>query len=656
MIQVRLLDVLRLKLVKLESNKEYRKRRRKLSIEKLMIAACLCQTIAFPAARKGGDDSAKNAANPASASNGNSQDNAREEAEGRLRQRPQPLIVSGEGSKVKKKEKKENAVSSIRIVMKNNPKTTGDNAGRTVAGVGPAKGGEGSSKMLTASKRNDEQHAGEESRSSGQPQSIGRESDSSVHTDRMGLRSESEYSSDFGESPSLELLAERGGAFQLEQQHRFQWRVRAQTMPSPSLRFNRSFVGYQSFGKLDDASSTSSPHPNITTCRDCCYGFLGRSWRTCKLMCALVPESEILLWALFISSVYANAFALCFYQGEDGGNTWVDYTCIFVALVFGIELAWKANAEQLHHDQQQQQRWRRVDHQEQRQQTQKHQRSQAEETSFYYIQNLTEYMKKQPIDSAIAFTAIPVEMLLFGRWLAIGRALRVVRILTTSKKLTRLVRSILGTLQTVLWLLVLLFVIFYIFVVIGIQTFSYRALGKLPYNKIESFDGFWPAVLSLFQITTTNNWNDVMFTVLPDTRLAYSMFFVSFYFIVCMVVLNVVTALIIQGFSKNQEYVEEESWKIRTRDGLFKIIRVEPWAYQTVESAQSALRDEELLKVTKGLVYDSKYASDDGLNDGNDEHAKEDAEKLEKMKVKRSNTQSIFPSIAIAVHAPGNNT
>eukprot|EP00466_Bigelowiella_natans_P007109 jgi/Bigna1/146358/aug1.113_g21066 len=544
---VRLLDVLRLKLVKLESNKEYRKRRRKLSIEKLRNGLL---PIAFPAARKGGDDSAKNAANPASASNGNSQDNAREEAEGRLRQRPQPLIVSGEGSKVKKKEKKENAVSSIRIVMKNNPKTTGDNAGRTVVGVGPAKGGEGSSKMLTASKRNDV-----------------------CFSARIG---------------NIALgLAEH------------------------------LWLRVFSIGNL---------------------------------------EASFERMALFISSVYANAFALCFYQGEDGGNTWVDYTCIFVALVFGIELAWKANAEQLHHDQQQQQRWRRVDHQEQRQQTQKHQRSQAEETSFYYIQNLTEYMKKQPIDSAIAFTAIPVEMLLFGRWLAIGRALRVVRILTTSKKLTRLVRSILGTLQTVLWLLVLLFVIFYIFVVIGIQTFSYRALGKFPYNKIESFDGFWPAVLSLFQITTTNNWNDVMFTVLPDTRLAYSMFFVSFYFIVCMVVLNVVTALIIQGFSKNQEYVEEESWKIRTRDGLFKIIRVEPWAYQTVESAQSALRDEELLKVTKGLVYDSKYASDDGLNDGNDEHAKEDAEKLEKMKVKKSNTQSIFPSIAIAVHAPGNNT
>mmetsp|Transcript_4428 Transcript_4428/g.10420 ORF Transcript_4428/g.10420 Transcript_4428/m.10420 type:complete len:181 (-) Transcript_4428:148-690(-) len=138
------------------------------------------------------------------------------------------------------------------------------------------------------------------------------------------------------------------------------------------------------------------------------------------------------------------------------------------------------------------------------------------------------------------------------------------------------------------------------------QTFSYRAVGKSPYQKIESFDGFWPAMLSLFQITTTNNWNDVMFTVLPDTRLQYSLFFISFYFIVCMVILNVVTTLIIQGFSKNQEFVEQESWMIQTRDGIFKITRVEPWSYQTVESSQSALRDRELLEGVKELLADAK--------------------------------------------------
>ena len=88
-----------------------------------------------------------------------------------------------------------------------------------------------------------------------------------------------------------------------------------------------------------------------------------------------------------------------------------------------------------------------------------------------------------------------------------------------------------------------------------------------------------------------------MFTVLPSTRMAYSVFFVVFYFLVCMVVLNVVTALIIQGFAENQRQQsssERESWVVLTRDGHFQIKRTQQWSHQMVNNALPAFKSASL--------------------------------------------------------------
>eukprot|EP00467_Chlorarachnion_reptans_P004554 CAMPEP_0114493652 /NCGR_PEP_ID=MMETSP0109-20121206/4221_1 /TAXON_ID=29199 /ORGANISM="Chlorarachnion reptans, Strain CCCM449" /LENGTH=486 /DNA_ID=CAMNT_0001670613 /DNA_START=242 /DNA_END=1703 /DNA_ORIENTATION=+ len=344
--------------------------------------------------------------------------------------------------------------------------------------------------------------------------------------------------------------------------HQFKWRKRASTLsPSQSFRTSRHNLG-------------------AVRQRASWVIWLSR-YRS---------EAKYSLEILYKLAVYTNTFALCYYEAGDGKfDRFINVTSAVCVSIFLLELLQEAMGRGIFH-----------------------------------------HLAAKPVDAVVSLTALPIEILFWGRWLAILRAFRVLRIVTTSKKLTKLIRGIFGAMQTVLWLMVvvtmawmndnnklrwrantpiwkvLLLVIFYIFVVIGMQTFSYRAVGKSPYQKIESFDGFWPAMLSLFQITTTNNWNDVMFTVLPDTRLQYSLFFISFYFIVCMVILNVVTTLIIQGFSKNQEFVEQESWMIQTRDGIFKITRVEPWSYQTVESSQSALRDRELLEGVKELLADAK--------------------------------------------------
>eukprot|EP00471_Norrisiella_sphaerica_P010600 CAMPEP_0184498666 /NCGR_PEP_ID=MMETSP0113_2-20130426/39521_1 /TAXON_ID=91329 /ORGANISM="Norrisiella sphaerica, Strain BC52" /LENGTH=1053 /DNA_ID=CAMNT_0026886283 /DNA_START=96 /DNA_END=3257 /DNA_ORIENTATION=+ len=350
--------------------------------------------------------------------------------------------------------------------------------------------------------------------------------------------------------------------------HRVKWRKRASTeSPRKLPRYltkSRISSVEGSTQDLEESSSTLLPIQEQTV-QSSFSRCLGAIWRP-----------RLLAQIGFQAAIYLSAFALTLYGDPDqeflGNVLSVLCMCVFMAelLMYSTDIGFKP------------------------------------------------YFKEHPADVGIAISSVFVELCLFGRWLAIGRSVRVLRVVTTNRRLRRLVKSLIGTLQTVLWLLVLLAVVFYIFVVIGIQLFSYRALGREPYHKIESFDGFWNAVLSLFQISTTNNWNDVMFTVLPDTRLSYSLYFVSFYFIVCMVVLNVVTALIIQGFSRNQELVEEESWKIHTRDGFFKITRIAPWAHQIVQNAQPALRDKELLEDAKEIIDDSHELGFSSRKDADD--------------------------------------
>eukprot|EP00468_Gymnochlora_sp_CCMP2014_P012962 CAMPEP_0167750866 /NCGR_PEP_ID=MMETSP0110_2-20121227/6230_1 /TAXON_ID=629695 /ORGANISM="Gymnochlora sp., Strain CCMP2014" /LENGTH=1030 /DNA_ID=CAMNT_0007636237 /DNA_START=120 /DNA_END=3212 /DNA_ORIENTATION=+ len=276
----------------------------------------------------------------------------------------------------------------------------------------------------------------------------------------------------------------------------------------------------------------------------------------------------VAIQTLFLLNIYANAFVLCLYERIQE-KTWVykniiSTTSAVGSVIYLLELLWSTSC----------------------------------------CRHIVQFTKDNTLDALVCVLSIPAELALGGRVLAVARSFRVLRVITSSKRLHKLVRSIIGSVGTVLWLLVLLLVVFYVFVVIGMQLFSYRAVGKKPYQEIESFDTFWKSMLSLFQVTTTNNWNDVMFTVLPETHLWYSMFFISFYFLVCMVVLNVVSTLIIQEFGKNQEYVPEESWVLKTKHGVFEITRSEPWAYETLRNAMSSLRNKELLDEVQQLLQE----------------------------------------------------
>eukprot|EP01006_Ploeotia_vitrea_P054734 TRINITY_DN67919_c9_g1_i1.p1 TRINITY_DN67919_c9_g1~~TRINITY_DN67919_c9_g1_i1.p1 ORF type:complete len:831 (+),score=423.70 TRINITY_DN67919_c9_g1_i1:209-2494(+) len=150
-------------------------------------------------------------------------------------------------------------------------------------------------------------------------------------------------------------------------------------------------------------------------------------------------------------------------------------------------------------------------------------------------------------------------------WVQLARATRVLRIVTLWPNIKMSVVALSKSFATMARLISLLIIIFYIFAVIGMQMFAGDQktpagetpvpIGPTPWDP-ENFDSFWKAMLSLFQISTTNNWNNVLYNNID--YLPQSLFFVVFYMLVCMVVLNVFTALIIDTYTAYQDNLQKQ--------------------------------------------------------------------------------------------------
>jgi len=125
-------------------------------------------------------------------------------------------------------------------------------------------------------------------------------------------------------------------------------------------------------------------------------------------------EAKYSLEILYKLAVYTNTFALCYYEAGDGKfDRFINVTSAVCVSIFLLELLQEAMGRGIFH-----------------------------------------HLAAKPVDAVVSLTALPIEILFWGRWLAILRAFRVLRIVTTSKKLTKLIRGIFGAMQTVLWLMV----------------------------------------------------------------------------------------------------------------------------------------------------------------------------------------------------------
>ena len=160
--------------------------------------------------------------------------------------------------------------------------------------------------------------------------------------------------------------------------------------------------------------------------------------------------------------------------------------------------------------------------------------------------------------------------------LRLARILRVLRLVTVVPKLQLIVGTLLKSIPSMFYVCILLFLLFYM----------YGAMGVILYgdNDPIHFRNLQTALLSLFRVTTLEDWTDVMYinmygsdnygyspedlarwTPVPTTSpLGAAFFFVSFVLIGTMVVLNLVIGVIMNSMDEmNAEMALNERIKLR---------------------------------------------------------------------------------------------
>ncbi|XP_065845102.1 sodium channel protein type 7 subunit alpha-like isoform X2 [Oscarella lobularis] len=126
-------------------------------------------------------------------------------------------------------------------------------------------------------------------------------------------------------------------------------------------------------------------------------------------------------------------------------------------------------------------------------------------------------------------------------------------------ELKKLVVNTAVSFGTILWdLTVLYLVTLYFFSVIGLEAFHReRASAQVveTYDILEygcnlGYEDFRCSLLMTFQITTSNNWNDIMNAAMETAGSAAAIYFVFTYSFINLIVMNLFVTLVIEGFNK----------------------------------------------------------------------------------------------------------
>lgn len=156
------------------------------------------------------------------------------------------------------------------------------------------------------------------------------------------------------------------------------------------------------------------------------------------------------------------------------------------------------------------------------------------------------------------------------------RVVRIVRLFRYMQSMAHIFQVISKTLSKFIYLALFLLLLIIIYSLLGIKIFA----GKLDVNITRStFDTFHWAFVTIFQVLTLENWQNVLFSVMKsDVGPASALFLVSWIFLGNYVVLNLFLAILLDAFSETDEdgidLVQEDSTDPknvnRTRTSLYK--------------------------------------------------------------------------------------
>lgn len=161
--------------------------------------------------------------------------------------------------------------------------------------------------------------------------------------------------------------------------------------------------------------------------------------------------------------------------------------------------------------------------------------------------------------------------------ISVLRALRLLRIFKVTRywsSLRNLVVSLMSSIKSITSLLFLLFLFIVIFAMLGMQlfggTFNF-AEGRPPLH----FDRFSVAMMTVFQILTGENWNDLMYLGVRghggiDGGMIYAFFFIVLVLFGNYTLLNVFLAIAVDNLANAQELSAAEGEEAIAEEKAFQ--------------------------------------------------------------------------------------
>lgn len=148
-----------------------------------------------------------------------------------------------------------------------------------------------------------------------------------------------------------------------------------------------------------------------------------------------------------------------------------------------------------------------------------------------------------PLGTDISFLRIFTVL----RALRLVRLARAVRLFPAFKEMWLLVRGLLSSMTTMFWMMIIIVCLIYVFAIIATELIGKGVDFQEDGYAMELFGDLLKSMFTLFQLMTLDTWADLIARPIMKTQPGLGLFFVFFVTVAVFVVMNLVTAVIVEN-------------------------------------------------------------------------------------------------------------
>ena len=140
------------------------------------------------------------------------------------------------------------------------------------------------------------------------------------------------------------------------------------------------------------------------------------------------------------------------------------------------------------------------------------------------------------------------------------RLLRVFKLARSWTALQQLLSTIMLSLSGLVYFAILLLIFVYIFSLIGMDLFGgkYETQGGFDEAPRANFNSFWWSMVTVFQVMTGENWNDVLYDCMRVDRWLGGMYMVTLFVLGNYLVINLFLAILLENFAGGTVDIDDD--------------------------------------------------------------------------------------------------